>query len=424
MKRIPQFIISAPASGSGKTSLSMGIMEVLCKRGYTVSPFKCGPDYIDTKFHLKACGTPSVNLDSFMATPQHLKEIYLNYSQDADVVIVEGMMGLFDGYSRWKGSAAEIASILSLPIVLVVEAKSAAYSLAPLIQGFATFCKDVKIAGIIFNRVGSERHKKMLEEVCEDVSIPALGFIPNSKLLESESRYLGLDFSNLKERLSFTKIIEENVDMERLLSLTTLPLQECTEKKIADPRKVLLAKNEESFSFIYSEHLDNFSNITFFDPEEDKEIPQDIDLLYLPGGYPEKHLEKLSQSKKTLASIREYAEKGGKILAECGGMIYLCNSVLTDEGSFDLCGVLPYTITAKKEDKKLSLGYRSFTLNGVEFRGHEFHYTQFQEPIPKSITEVLDARSNLTETPVIRVKNTIASYTHLYWGEKDIFKIF
>lgn len=422
VKHIPQFLISAPSSGSGKTSISAGLMEVLSKEGFKVQPFKCGPDYIDTKFHQKACNRASVNLDSFMATPEHIKEIYGRYSSDAEVVIVEGMMGLFDGYSRWKGSAAEIASIIGLPVILVVDAKSAAYSIAPLLKGFINFHDGVKISGVIFNKVGSLRHKKMLEEVCSDLDIPALGFIPKSEKMENDSRYLGLDFSNLKGREGIAEIIRENVDVERLLKITQRPLQKSTGTVERDPRKVLVARNEESFSFIYQEHLDNFKNVTFFNPEEEFEIPADTDLLYLPGGYPEKHLKELS--KKTMKSVKEYAEKGGKILAECGGMIYLCNSILTDEGRVPLTGVLPYTVTSKKENRKLSLGYRSFTLNGVTFKGHEFHYTKFEEPQPKSIIEVFDARENKTETPVMRVKNTIASYTHLYWGEEDIFKIF
>lgn len=422
VKRIAQFLISAPSSGSGKTSLSTGIMELLSKRGYNVQPFKCGPDYIDTKFHQKACNKPSINLDTFMAGAEHIKELYLKYSASADVCVVEGMMGLFDGYSRWKGSAAEIASILNLPIVLVIDARSAAYSLAPLLKGFITFDKRVKIVGVIFNKVGSPRHREMLEEVCTDLNIPALGFIPKCEILENNSRYLGLDFSNLKKREGIAEILEKNVDVEHLLELTSRPLKKSTSKPRQESHKVLVARNEESFSFIYQEHLDNFKNVTFFNPEEEFEIPSDTDLLYLPGGYPEKHLKELS--KKTMKSVKDYASKGGKILAECGGMIYLCRSIITDGGETKLCNVLPYTITAKTEDKKLTLGYRSFTLNNTPFKGHEFHYTKFKGSQPKSVTQVYDARLNKVTTPILRVKNVIASYTHLYWGEENIFNIF
>lgn len=410
-RKIPQFMIAAPASGSGKTTVSIGLMQCLAQKGLKVQPFKCGPDYIDTKFHQKVCNAPSYNLDSFFASPDHIRNLYAEHSQNADICIVEGMMGLFDGYSRSRGSAAEIASILNLPVVLVVDAKSTAYSLAPLLKGFKDFSKEVNIIGVIFNKVGSPKHRKMLEEVCQDINLEPLGFIPKAKEAENKSRYLGLDFSAMQMAESAAKLIEGNVDIDRLIALTERPVQEFANTKIInDNKRVLVARNEESFSFIYQEHLDGWKNIEFFNPEQDEEIPQDIDLLYLPGGYPEKHLDPLSKCRKTMESIRKYAESGGKILAECGGMMYLCRSILTDEGEFPMCGVLPYSITARTEDRKLCLGYRTLTSNGVEIKGHEFHYTKFTDPQP--------------ESNVIRIKNTIASYTHLYWGDKDIFGIF
>jgi cobyrinic acid a,c-diamide synthase len=410
-RKIPQFLIAAPSSGSGKTTVSIGLMQCLAQRGLKVQPFKCGPDYIDTKFHQKVCNVPSYNLDTFFASPEHIRNIFAEHAQNADVCIVEGMMGLFDGYNRSKGSASEIASILNLPVILVVDAKSTAYSLAPLLKGFKDYSNNVNIIGVVFNKVGSPRHRKMLEEVCQDINLEALGFIPKAKEAENKSRYLGLDFSAMQMAESASKLVEGNVDIERLLSLTEKPVLEFSSSlKTNDTHKVLVARNEESFSFIYQEHLDGWKNVDFFNPEEDLEIPQDIDLLYLPGGYPEKHLEALSKCRKTMESIRRYAEGGGKILAECGGMMYLCRSILSDEGEFPMCGVLPYGITARTEDRKLCLGYRTSNFNGIEVRGHEFHYTKFTDPQPESST--------------IRIKNTIASYTHLYWGDKDIFGIF
>ena len=410
-RKIPQFMIAAPASGSGKTTVSIGLMQCLAQRGLKVQPFKCGPDYIDTKFHQKVCNAPSYNLDSFFAAPDHIRNLYAEHSQNADICIVEGMMGLFDGYSRSRGSAAEIASILNLPVVLVVDAKSTAYSLAPLLKGFRDFSREVNIIGVIFNKVGSPKHRKMLEEVCQDINLEALGFIPKAKEAENKSRYLGLDFSAMQMAESAAKLIEGNVDIDRLIALTERPVPEFSNTQtIKDKHKILVARNEESFSFIYQEHLDLWNNVEFFNPEEGKEIPQDTDLLYLPGGYPEKHLETLSKCRKTMESIRRFAEEGGKILAECGGMMYLCKSIIADNGEYPMCGVLPYSVTARTVDRKLCLGYRSLNINGLEIKGHEFHYTRFTDPQP--------------ESSVIRIKNTIASYTHLYWGDKDIFDIF
>ena len=189
------FLISAPTSGSGKTTIARGLMALLTAKGMKVQPFKCGPDYIDTKFHEAVCGRPSINLDTFMATPEHVRELFALYGEDADVSIVEGMMGLFDGYDRERGSSYEIARVLDIPVVLVVDAKSAAYSMAPLLQGFINFRKDVHIAGVIFNKVGSERHFRMLQEVCNDVGVECFGYLPKQASLEQGSRYLGLDFS-------------------------------------------------------------------------------------------------------------------------------------------------------------------------------------------------------------------------------------
>ena len=169
IRNIPQFLIAAPTSGTGKTTVSRLLMTLLTQKKLRVQPYKCGPDYIDTKYHEKACGIPSYNLDLFMASEHHVCKVYNDHAVDADVCIVEGMMGMFDGYDRDRGSSAEIAQLLQLPVVLVVDAKSAAYSMAPLLSGFIHFRPDIRIAGVIFNRVGSPRHYEMLREVCAEI---------------------------------------------------------------------------------------------------------------------------------------------------------------------------------------------------------------------------------------------------------------
>ena len=177
-----------------------------------------------------------------------------------------------------------------------------------------------------------------------------------------------------------------------------------------------MARNQEAFSFLYHEVLDSFQEVTFFDPE--KEVPDlsNTDLLYLPGGYPEKHLEALVKNEACRKAIKEYAEQGGRVVAECGGMMYLCEKIVTDEGEYPMSGVLPYSITARKADRRLSLGYRRFVLDGKEYRGHEFHYTQFMGETPKSVTQVYSAKGEPVDTPVFQYKNVLASYTHLYEG--------
>ena len=413
------FMIAAPTSGSGKTTIARGLMALLTAKGYKVQPFKCGPDYIDTKFHEAVCGRPSINLDTFMASKEHVRELFWHYGADADICIVEGMMGLFDGYDRDLGSSAEIAATLGVPVVLVVDAKSAAYSMAPLLQGFVNFRKDVHIAGVIFNKVGSERHYKMLQQVCEDLHIECFGYLPKQTSLEQGSRYLGLDFSEKTENRELTDVIEQHVCWEGLtkLNVPSVGTSRSHTGNITFPRweqTVVIARNAEAFSFVYQETLDSFDVVRSFDPET--EVPElaDADVLYLPGGYPEKHLEALVSNEACRKAIREYAERGGRVVAECGGMMYLCERILTDEGDYPMCGVLPYSITARKAERKLSLGYRRFELDGGEYRGHEFHYTQFKDRTPQSVTQVYNAKGEPVDTPVFRYKNVLASYTHLY----------
>lgn len=214
-----KFLIGAPSSGCGKTTITLGLMQTMRHHGLRVQPFKCGPDYIDTKFHSAVCGRPSINLDTFMATPEHVRELFEHYGADADVCVVEGMMGLFDGYDRDRGSAAEIARVLNIPVVLVVDAKSAAYSMAALLSGFIHFRADVNIVGVIINKVGSARHFEMLRQVCDDLHIRCFGYLPKSTDLEQGSRYLGLDFSEIVVPEQLLNLIEENIQWEELLKL-------------------------------------------------------------------------------------------------------------------------------------------------------------------------------------------------------------
>lgn len=183
---------------------------------------------------------------------------------------------------------------------------------------------------------------------------------------------------------------------------------------MAGTTKALIARNKEAFSFLYQENIDRLGDVSFFDPEKDVPCLDNVDLLYLPGGYPEKHLEALTANEVCRKIIKDFAEQEGHIVAECGGMMYLCQQIITDGGAYPMCGVLPYSITARKADRKLSLGYRRFELDGKEYRGHEFHYTQFLGDTPQSVTQVYNAKGEPVDTPVFRYKNVLASYTHLY----------
>jgi cobyrinic acid a,c-diamide synthase len=215
-----KFLIGAPSSGCGKTTITLGLMQTMRHHGLRVQPFKCGPDYIDTKFHSAVCGRPSINLDTFMATPEHVRELFEHYGADADVCVVEGMMGLFDGYDRWRGSTAEIARLLDIPILLVVNARSMAYSAAAIIKGFTTLWDDLRFAGVLFNQVGSDRHVSFLRQSCADVGIPCVGCLPRVKELSMPSRHLGLSLEHRQEIEQMicyaAELIENHVDYNLL----------------------------------------------------------------------------------------------------------------------------------------------------------------------------------------------------------------
>ena len=406
-------LIAAPTSGSGKTTVARGLMALLTRRGYTVQPMKCGPDYIDTKFHAAVCGRPSINLDTFMETPSQMRQVAERYAATADVCIIEGMMGLFDGYDHDRGSAAEIALTLDVPVVLVVDARSAGYSVAPLLFGFRHWNEQLQLAGVVFNKVGSARHEQMLREVCHDVGLKCLGCVPRNKAVETDSRYLGLDFSQGGGDID--TLVEMMQAIELPISISHHD-KGCGQEPADMPHRndgTVVALNSESFSFVYQQTLDLLGASTIIDPEVDTMLPTHTELLYLPGGYPEKHLDTLTGNTSMRQSIADYAARGGRIVAECGGMMYLCQSIVTDEGEYPMCGVLPYRISFRKADRHLSLGYRRWTIDGIEMRGHEFHYSQFTGTKPTSACQVMDARGNPVDSPIIRTGNIWASYIHL-----------
>ena len=438
IRNIPQFLIAAPTSGTGKTTVSRLLMTLLTQKKLRVQPYKCGPDYIDTKYHEKACGIPSYNLDPFMASEQHMHEVYVSHAKDADVCIVEGMMGMFDGYDRSKGSSAEIAKILNLPVVLVVNAKSAAYSLAAMIKGYLDFDPQVEIAGIIFNQAGSDRHEEMLREICDDLNVPCLGCLRKFDALKEESRHLGLDFSRKDEdgiTETLLKQLDAQLNLDLLLQITRREVDVITEvkKNVSLSGNIWVARNKESFSFIYAEHLDylnQFGTVTFFDPEDNSAVvPDNVDLLYLPGGYPEDRALQLSAAPRVIGSVKAHIERGGKTIAECGGMMYLASELVMCKDpytAFKMVDALPMKVSACKDDMRLAMGYRSFDFRGVKLRGHEFHYSRIIAQGEKlaSALQVYNAKGHPVNTAVVCYKNLIASYTHLYWGETGIWSLF
>jgi len=421
----PQFLIAAPSSHSGKTTLTLGLLRLLYNRGLKVQPFKCGPDYIDTKHHGLAAHSQSINLDTFMMSEGHVRSLYAKYGEGADVAITEGVMGLFDGADRMKGSSAEISVLLDLPVILVVNAKAMAYSVAPLIYGFMHFNPQVRIAGVIFNFVNTESHYQFLKDACEDIGVTPLGYVPASDDIKIPSRHLGLaispenDYNAVIERAAAH--ISKTVDIEQLLQLTQKPVLQVPAQTILPPARTMeiAVAMDEAFNFTYTENLETLKSlgeVTTFSPLYDFMLPP-TDLLYLAGGYPELFLEQLSSNQTMRASILDYCTNGGKVIAECGGMMYLGETLADGTGKeYQMVGFLGLKTTMK--DAKLSLGYREVEMGLNRFKGHEFHYSGCTETeaLPK-IGKVFNARGKEVPTPVYRKNNVIASYIHLYWGE-------
>ncbi|WP_254413318.1 cobyrinate a,c-diamide synthase [Dyadobacter diqingensis] len=424
------FLISAPSSNSGKTTLTLGLLRTLKNRGLIVQPFKCGPDYIDTQHHTTASGNPGINLDTFMASEAHVRDIYQQYSENADVSVTEGVMGLFDGADKMQGSSAAIAELLDIPVILVINAKSMAYSAAPLLYGFKNFYKGINVVGAIFNFVSTTSHYRFLQEACEEVGIEALGYLPKNEVLAIPSRHLGLhissetDYENIIEKLA--EEIPKTINIDRLLEISarvTAKSKIINKKSPAEKKHKIAIARDEAFTFTYHQNIDvlsSFGELTFFSPIYDKELPE-TDFLYLPGGYPELFADALSQNETMRASIKSYCLLGGLTYAECGGLMYLGNAITTSGGAnFPMAAVLD--CTTSMENSKLALGYRTMQWNNLELKGHEFHYSRLVENAldTESVT-AKNAKGIEVETQLYRKQNTFASYVHCYWGERVEF---
>lgn len=444
---IPRLIIAGTGSGVGKTSLSLALVRALVRRGLRVQTFKVGPDFLDPTHLALVSGRTCYNLDSWMCTEDYVRRLFHRVTASADIAVIEGVMGLFDGAApdTSSGSTAEIARWLKTPVLLVVDARGAARSVGAVIKGFDTFEADIRIAGVIANRVGSPRHADWLADTASSAALPpVLGCLPDKALPSLPSRHLGLvtaDKATLSPVLldSLADAIEKHIDMEAILSLARnappLPAPATATPSRQSPhanRTVTVGMAfDAAFHFYYPANLECLeaqgARLVRFSPINDKRLPESLDALYLGGGYPEEFADALAGNAGMLDSIRQFAAAGGAIYAECGGLMMLSQSIETLDGIIHpMAGLLPFR--TRMCARRQSLGYTEVILNGdtmwgtagSRLRGHEFHYSQIVEsPADKAWSPAYQVQYRRDATPVLAgVQNgrIMAGYVHLYFA--------
>jgi cobyrinic acid a,c-diamide synthase len=387
---VPAVVIAAPASGSGKTTVATGLLGALRAAGRTPAPFKVGPDYVDPGYHALAAGRPGRNLDPVMVGEHLVGPLYAHGGAGCDVAVVEGVMGLFDGRTGTQGfgSTAHVAELLGAPVVLVVDARGQAGSLAALLHGFATYRPGTRLAGVVLNRVGSPRHEQVLRAACEEVGLAVLGVLPRHDGLAVPSRHLGLvtavehGAAAVDAVAAMTALVREHVDVEAVLALAASSVTAAPwapEVAVTPGRPVVAVAGGAAFTFGYAEHVELLAaagaDVVTVDPSRDEVLPEGTRGLVLPGGFPEEHAATLAANTRLLEQVRALALHA-PVHAECGGLLYLAREL---EGH-RLSGVLDATATF---GPRLALGYRDAVAlgdsvlhpAGARVTGHEFHRT-------------------------------------------------
>ena len=381
-------VVAAPASGSGKTTLATGLMAALRRRGTVVAPFKVGPDYIDPGYHTLAAGRPGRNLDPVLVGAERIAPLARHGAAGAEIAVVEGVMGLFDGrIDDGEGSTAQVAGLLGAPVVLVVDCRGQSRSLAALLHGFRSFDATVRVAGVVLNRVGSERHEQVLRAAADEAGVPVLGALPRKDALAVPSRHLGLITAAEHGSAAhvavdaMAELVAAHVDLDAVVALAT-PLPDGPVWSPGDgpdgPHPVVAVFGGPAFTFGYAEHVELLhaagADVAVVDPLRDERLPAGTRALVLPGGFPEEHVAALGANASLRAEVAALAGSGAPIHAECGGLLYLCESL---DGA-PMCGVLPASAAMTG---RLTLGYRTAVALsgspllsvGERVAGHEFH---------------------------------------------------
>jgi cobyrinic acid a,c-diamide synthase len=434
---IPVVMIAGAASGVGKTTLTLGLLEALRRRGLRVQAFKVGPDFIDPAFHALATGRPAYTLDGWMCGGERVIETVGRRAADADLAVVEGMMGCFDGLDGEtdEGSTAQVAKWLGAPVVLTVDAGALARSAGAVVLGFERFDPDLDLAGVVFNRAGGALHRRWLAQaVAGACRARVLGAMPHADAAALPERHLGLVTAaegGYTEALGDTlaALAEAHVDVDAIIAMARSTVRRLPPAAAAPARRARIAvARDEAFQFYYAENLDLLrgagAELVFWSPLGDSGLPE-ADGLYLGGGYPELHASRLAANAGMRRAVRTFAASGRPVYAECGGLMYLCDS-LEDAGgaSWPMVGVLP--ARARWAGGPLCLGYREVETQaasllgpaGTRIRGHEFHCSSL-EPASASATCVYRVEDGL-DGPVrsegYAVGGALMSYVHLHWG--------
>lgn len=430
------FLIAGSASGVGKTTVTLAIIAALRMRGLSVQAMKGGPDFLDTTHLARVSGRPARNLDTWMMSAEANLACALRASTGADALVVEGMMGLFDGKegASETGSSAEIAKLFGLPVVLVLDGSKSARSLAATLLGFESFDPDLQLAGVVLNKLAGERHFALLRDaITSRCRTPILGWMPRAEDITIPERHLGLHNADesFPDQAALASLAERHLTIDTFLDLQweREPASEPQPSIGATaPRVRIGVARDRAFSFYYEDNLDLLreqgADIVEFSPLDDAMLPEDLDALYLGGGYPELYAAQLSANSSMLASVRDFAESGFPVYAECGGMIYLGASCTTREGKrHPMANVLP--LHFEMTDRLVNFGYVDVTVTkdcivasaGASLRGHSFHYSCVSTQ--GKLETAFDLQYSLSgrhESEGFLYKGVLASYVHLHFG--------
>ncbi|WP_078577659.1 cobyrinate a,c-diamide synthase [Salipaludibacillus agaradhaerens] len=434
-----RLVIAGASSGVGKTTVTIGLMAALKAKGLNVQGFKCGPDYIDPAYHTAVTGRTSRNLDSWMLDESMLNHVLQSGADGADISLIEGVMGLYDGKDPLsdKGSTAHISLITRAPVILVVDCSALARSAAAIVKGFQNFNRSVNLVGVIANRVASQGHYELVEAAVEQMcEIPVVGYLPQEKTLNLPERHLGLlpalEKGHLNEFITeLAQFTSETVDLTQLYDLAKAPslietaVYSSLQRSPVPKVKLAIAK-DKAFNFYYIENFELLeragAELVFFSPLAGEALPTDVDGLYLGGGFPEEFAAELAALTDVKRSINEAIESGMPTLAECGGFMYLCEALETTDGQhYPMVGIIKGKVTMSHTLQ--AIGYRQVTAQpgnflltkGETLRGHEFHYSSFKSEREQSPAFSVKSSYGGADEGIVR-KNLIAGYTHLHFG--------